>query len=70
MKTMHELNEDITNLTVKINSNYPELSKYINEMTISIPYLKDPKIDTKNLLDYYNSLSVFLQKYALEHDGI
>lgn len=70
MKTELEVNEDIFNLIMKISDHYPELSKYIIEMPITIPNIKNPQINLKHLLEYYNSLSDFFQKYAFEHSSI
>lgn len=70
MKTEQEWNEDILKLIRRINDNYPELSKYINEMPVTIPNVEAPEINIKNLQDYYNSLYEILKKYASEHGGI
>lgn len=37
MKTEKELNEAILKITSKIHSEYPELSKYLSEIPITIP---------------------------------
>jgi hypothetical protein len=50
-----------------IKLNYPELIKYLNEMTVTIPDLAHPDIDTKVLSDYCDSLHVLVQDYALSH---
>jgi hypothetical protein len=67
MKTEEELNADILKITTIIRDKYPELSKYISEMPITIPNEKNPEINIKNLQDYYNSLSEILKKYAPTH---
>jgi hypothetical protein len=50
-----------------IQENYPELSKYLNEMPITIPIDKNPKINTKNLQKYYDNLLALFRKYVAEH---
>ena len=50
-----------------IRDKYPELSKYISEMTITIPDVETPEINIKNLQEYYNSLVDILKKYAPSH---
>ena len=67
MKTEEELNADILKVTMAIRDKYPELSKYILEMPVTVPNVKNPAIDLKNLQDYYNSLNEILKKYAPNH---
>lgn len=63
MKTEKEIEDAILNITMKIKTEYPELSKYLDEMPITIPDSKNPEINTKNLQDYYNSLESLIKKY-------
>lgn len=63
MKTEQELNADILNITLKIQNNYPELSKYIDEMPVTIPNKVHPDINITNLKSYYNSLLEMVNKY-------
>lgn len=67
MKTEQELNADILKITMVIRDKYPELSKYISEMAVTIPDVKTPEINIKNLKDYYDSLVAILKKYAPSH---
>jgi hypothetical protein len=67
MKTEKDINEDILKITLKINDEFPELSKYISEMPITIPNSDTPEINAKNLEDYYNSLETLLKKYTKNH---
>lgn len=69
MKTEKELNSAILKITMKIQETYPELSKYIAEMPVTIPNSNDPEITLKALKDYYNSLEVIFLKYAKEHEN-
>lgn len=62
-----DLNSKILKITLTINDKYPELSKYIEEMPVTIPDEKNPEISIKNLLTYYDSLNTILNKYILEH---
>ncbi len=62
-----DLNNDILNITMKIQDEFPELSKYIAEMPVTIPNKEAPEINTKNLQDYYNSLETLLKKYTRNH---
>ena len=66
MKTEKELNNDILNITMKIEAKHPELSKFIAEMPIK-PSASGTEIDIKGLEDYHNSLVTLLKKYDLSH---
>jgi hypothetical protein len=67
MKTELELNESILKITFFIQSNYPELIKYLNEMPITIGNEKDVEINTKILADYLQSLELLLSNYQVNH---
>jgi hypothetical protein len=66
MKTEKELNAAILQKTLMIQEKFPELSKYIEEMPITIP-TSNPEINLKQLTDYYNSLENLMEKYAENH---
>jgi hypothetical protein len=68
MKTEKEIEDAILKITMKIQNQYPELSKYLAEMPVTVPDLKKPEINIKNLQEYYNSLLALLKKYAPNHD--
>jgi hypothetical protein len=67
MKTEKELNDDILKITMTIKELFPELSKYIEEMPITIPNNSNPQINLKTLKDYYDSLDNLMKKYATNH---
>ena len=67
MKTLRELNADILNITMTIQEKYPELSKYLAEMPVTISDEINPEINSKILHEYYNSLEMILKKYAPNH---
>ncbi len=67
MKTEVQLNADILKITLLIRKEYPELSKYIAEMPVTIPNKESPEINAKMLTDYYESLKVMMTKYAQNH---
>ncbi len=70
MKTEKELNSDILKLTMTIQDKFPELTKYIAEMPVTIPDTENPEINIKILKDYYNSLEALLNKYESNHSII
>ena len=67
MKTEEELNAAILKITLTIQEKFPELSKYIEEMPVTIPNVAEPEINNKTLKDYYDSLNALLKKYAPNH---
>lgn len=66
MDTIHELNASILKITMKIRENYPELSKYIEEMHVTLPAEENPEITIRNLQTYRESLNTMLSKYIME----
>jgi hypothetical protein len=70
MKTEKDLNADILKITTLIHEKYPELSKYIEEMPITIPNKANPSINLRVLQDYYDSLYSMFKKYARNHTNI
>ena len=65
-----DLNSKILKITMTIMDQYPELSKYLEEMPVTIPNKKNPDITLNNLKTYYESLSLMLNKYKSEHPAI
>ena len=47
MKTEAQLNADILKITLLIRKEYPELTKYISEMPVTIPNEESPEINAK-----------------------
>ncbi len=62
MKTEKELNAKILALTLKINKNHPELSKFLEEMPVTVPNESSPEITNKILKDYIESLKNLMKK--------
>jgi hypothetical protein len=67
METEEDINAKILKITMVIQENYPELSKYLNEMPITIPIDSNPKMNVKNLEKYYDSLVILFRNYVAEH---
>ena len=63
MKTEQELNSAILEITQTILNKYPELTKYIEEMPVTIPNTDQPEINHKHLENYYNSLVALVNGY-------
>ena len=64
MKTKAEFNIEILETIATIQENYPELSKFEDEMTITIPTGVKPEISASDLEDYQDSLQALLSGYA------
>lgn len=65
-----DLNSKILEVTMSIKAHYPELSKYLEEMPVTIPDEKNPEITLKNLSSYYESLNSILNKYKSAHHNM
>lgn len=70
MQTEEDLNKDILTITMDIRENHPELSKYLDEMPVTIPNKENPEITLKALKAYKHSLTSLLSKYEQGHDTI
>ena len=69
MEIENDVNNDILKNTMVIQESYPELSKYLVEMPVTIPYEADPEITVQSLKDYNESLNTFLAKYSKIHSN-
>lgn len=67
METENEINAKIMKITMVIHENYPELSKYLNEMPITVPIDSNPKVNVENLKKYYDTLLTLFRNYVAEH---
>jgi hypothetical protein len=67
MQTEKEIIEAISQLTIEIRDKYPEMAKYLNEMTVTNPDIEHPDINLQVLNDYYESLKMMIDRYATEH---
>jgi len=64
MKTKSELNKAILETASNIQEHYPELSKFVDEMTITIPNKETPEINAITLKEYKDSLQAMAKGYA------
>ena len=67
METEKILIERIMLITSVINQMHPELIPFLNEMPVTIPDDKNPKLNLVALKEYYDSLCILLKKYEIEH---
>lgn len=61
------LNAKILKITLRIQSEFPELYPYLEEMPITISNTNDPEINLSYLKKYYNSLENMLKNYIPTH---
>ena len=66
-KQEKEIDAKIFAIINKINSKYPELHKYINEIPTFERNIDTPDITLIQLNEYYESLCSILMKYGAEH---
>lgn len=59
-----QINDDILQIKMKIQEKYPELTKYIEEMIITIPYEETPEINSTHLKNYFDSLVSMVDGYS------
>jgi len=63
MKAIKILLVEISKLTRDIETNYPELYKYLDENPVTIPNMGSPKVDAKELENYLKTLQDLLEKH-------
>ncbi|MDX1272672.1 hypothetical protein [Bizionia paragorgiae] len=63
MKTLHELLNKVTTLTMRLKTEYPELYVYLGEDPITIPSVSDPHMDATILKEYISSLKGMLKSH-------
>lgn len=63
MSLKDTLSNKILAITLKIYSEYPELSKYLNEMPATISTDTNPQVNQMALEEYYNSLKNLIKTY-------
>jgi hypothetical protein len=64
METEKELNDKILSLTREIREKYPELSRYLDEMPLTIPNDSQPEVTINKLKEYYESLKLLIQEHT------
>lgn len=67
MKNKVELDRNILSITMKIQKEFPELSKYLIETPVKFSESNSNGINNNNLEDYYNTLNELLKSYSNEH---
>ena len=63
---VRDLNLKIMRVTQEIKDHYPELTKFLEEMPVTVPDEKDATIKLRSLKSYYDSLNSILNNYISE----
>ncbi|UKM66562.1 hypothetical protein GSB9_03152 [Flavobacteriaceae bacterium GSB9] len=64
MESQNDLNDKIRLITIKIQEEYPELIKYLNEIPRNFLSNKVKGISSKDLKGYLDSLNRLLETYT------
>lgn len=67
MESQNGLNKEILITTTKIQEEFPELTKYLDEMPVPCSDMTVSGINPKNLTEYYDTLNELLNSYAKVH---
>lgn len=67
MKRLQRLLRDISDLTLDIETNYPELYRHLDENPITIPSKAHPEMDSKIMHDYLEDLKQLLKHHLDTH---
>jgi len=68
MRNLQKVLKEITDLTLKIEKNYPELYQFLEENPLAIPSENNPKINKKVMQDYLESLKLLLAHHKETHN--
>ena len=69
MDALKKILQEITNITTKLETNYPELYRTLNENPLTIPSEGDPRIDIESMKSYLESLKELLRHYLNTHQA-
>ncbi|MDH5413824.1 MAG: hypothetical protein OEW87_06780 [Flavobacteriaceae bacterium] len=63
MDGLKKIQQEITQLIFTIESEYPELYRFLDEEPITIPNMSSPEIDSKIMQDYLDGLQQIFEHY-------
>jgi hypothetical protein len=67
MKNLHHLLLEITTLTTKIETNYPELYRSLDENPMTLANSSHPHVDQEAMEEYLESLKQLLRHHVETH---
>lgn len=62
MKRLQKIIKEISDLTLKIEQDHPELYQYLDENPVTIPNIEHPNMDTRTMSDWLESLKELLKQ--------
>jgi len=69
MKNLQPLLSEIVQLTTTIETEYPELYKFLDENPMTIPAMSHINLDEKIFQDYLQGLRTLLKTYLITHNA-
>ncbi|MBC8755893.1 hypothetical protein H2O64_14540 [Kordia sp. YSTF-M3] len=66
-KDLHQILNEIIQLTTNIEANYPELYRTLDENPMTLPVINNPHIDKKIMQEYLESLKQLLWHHLETH---
>ena len=67
MKDLHNILQEIVQLTTNIETNYPELYRSLDENPMTLPVSKHPHMDEEVMQEYLESLKQLLKHHLETH---
>ncbi|MGZ3864586.1 MAG: hypothetical protein ACXVPN_15335 [Bacteroidia bacterium] len=67
MKALHKLMQEVVDLTTKIETEYPELYKYLDETPLSLGQHPEKEVTVADLKNYLQTLREQLKDHILTH---
>ena len=67
MKALHKIMEEVIKLTTRIETEYPELYKFLDETPMSIGKHPEKEVTIEDLKNYLETLKTQLQEYIKTH---
>ena len=67
METQNNLNYNILLITLKIQKEYPELIKYMNEIPVNFLSNSEKGVTNNEIKGYLDTLNNLIETYAKEH---
>jgi hypothetical protein len=67
MNELRKLFKEITGLTLDMETNYPELYRYLDKNPLTLPVSSHPHIDKSELQEYLHGLRELLRHHLETH---
>ena len=67
MTDLNTILKDISEITYTIETEYPELYKYLDEEPITLPAYEHPSMDKRLMKEYLKDLKALLEHYIETH---